>query len=129
VENKQNIEHNKLLEAVQNLPPKQRSVLDGCRLALIELHKKFYTQREMAELLNANGIEISQPAISQYLKRHPFTKDELKEIEKDLIKPIKTKQTKKKEQNSQTSDEFWKKPQQQKEQNKKFEVNLDKPFD
>ena len=117
-----------LLDLAKSLPVKYRSKLDQYRHVLIELHRKFYTQREMSEILQGNGVDISQQAISQYLQRHPFTKDELKQVESGLVKSdtAKSKQTQKTKEDSKS---FWKKKTEVKQHdNKKFDVDLNQPF-
>jgi len=66
-----------LILKVANKDVQSRSQLEQYRQVLIEMRKKYFTQKEMAELLNSEGIQITQQSISLYLKKFPITKVEL----------------------------------------------------
>lgn len=69
----------KLLLKIEKKEMHYRSKLHQFRGVLVEMKKKYLTQKEIAEMLNDSGVPITQQAISQYLTKHPITKNELKE--------------------------------------------------
>ena len=67
----------KILLEIQAIDKHHGSVLEQYRQALLEMTKKYFSQKEMAEILNKGGIKITQQAISKYLKKRPITMEEL----------------------------------------------------
>ena len=67
----------KILLAIKADEKQRGSVLEQYRQALIEMKKRYFSQREMAEMLNQGGVKISQQAVSNYLRKRPITMEEL----------------------------------------------------
>ena len=67
----------KILLAIQTDKKRRGSVLKQYRQALIEMKRRYFSQREMAEMLNQGGVKISQQAVSNYLRKRPITMEEL----------------------------------------------------
>ncbi len=67
----------KILLEIQAIDKHHGSVLEQYRQALLEMTKKYFSQKEMAETLNKGGVKITQQAISKYLKKRPITVAEL----------------------------------------------------
>ena len=67
----------KILLEIQAIDKHHGSVLEQYRQALLEMTKKYFSQKEMAEMLNKGGVKITQQAISKYLKKRPITVAEL----------------------------------------------------
>jgi len=69
----------KILLAIKADNKQRGSVLEQYRQALIEMKRRYFSQREMAEMLNKGGVKISQQAVSNYLRKRPITTEELNE--------------------------------------------------
>ena len=76
-EEEQNNLQEKLLLAIQADEKQRGSVLEQYRQALIEMKRKYFSHREMAEMLNKGGVKISRQSISNYLQKKPISKTEL----------------------------------------------------
>ena len=75
VEEQNNLQE-KLFLAIQADTKQRGSVLEQYRQALIEMKRKNFSHREMAEMLNKGGVKISQQGISNYLRKRPLSTDE-----------------------------------------------------
>ena len=67
----------KILSKIQSEEKQHGSILEQYRQALIEMTRKYFSQKEMAEMLNRGGVKITQQAISKYLNKRPITVAEL----------------------------------------------------
>ena len=85
----------KILLEIQAIDKHHGSVLEQYRQALLEMTKKYFSQKEMAEILNKGGIKITQQAISKYLKKRPITMEELNDKNVNLNQWKKQKTVKK----------------------------------
>ncbi len=85
----------KILLEIQSKEKHHGSVLEQYRQALIEMTKKYFTQKEMAKMLNKGGIKITQQAVSNYLRKMPITMEELNgKTESDSVNLNKWKEQK-----------------------------------
>ncbi len=66
-----------MLEKVHSMKGDRRGILDDYRDVLVEMKKRYFTQQQMATVFCNAGIQISQQAISAYLKKHPLDNQEL----------------------------------------------------
>ena len=85
----------KILLAIKADEKQRGSVLEQYRQALIEMEKRYFSQREMAEMLNQGGVKISQQAVSNYLRKRPITMEELNDKNVNLNQWKKQKTVKK----------------------------------
>ena len=67
----------KILLAIKADKKQRGSVLEQYRQALTEMKRRYFSQREMAEMLNQGGVKISQQAVSNYLRKMPIIMEEL----------------------------------------------------
>jgi len=67
----------KIISEIQSVDKRHGSVLEQYRQALIEMTKKYFTQKEMAKMLNKGGVKITRQGISKYLIKKPITMEEL----------------------------------------------------
>ena len=103
----------KILLAIKADKKQRGSVLEQYRQALIEMKRRYFSQREMAEMLNKGGVKISQQAVSNYLRTRPITMEELNG---------------KNESGSVNLNQWKKQKTSKKKKEKKVFFNLDKPF-
>ncbi len=75
IEEQNNLQE-KLFLAIQADKKQRGSVLEQYRQALIEMKKKCFSHREMAEKMNKVGIKISRQAITNYLRKRPISTEE-----------------------------------------------------
>ena len=69
----------KLILEIKSDKKQRGSVLEQYRPELIEMKRRYFSQREMAEKMNKVGIKISRQAITNYLRKRPITMEELNE--------------------------------------------------
>ena len=67
----------KLISEIKSDTKQRGSVLEQYRPELIEMKRRYFSQREMAEKMNKVGIKISRQAITNYLRKIPITTEEL----------------------------------------------------
>lgn len=67
----------KIISEIQSKKKHLGGVLGEYRHLLIEMTKKYFTQKEMAEALGRIGVKISRQSISDYLIKIPITMEEL----------------------------------------------------
>jgi arginine repressor len=67
----------KILLEIQSKKKHRGGMLGQYRHLLIEMTKKYFTHKEMAETLNKGGIKISRQSVSDYLMKMPITREEL----------------------------------------------------
>ena len=67
----------KLILEIKSDKKQRGSVLEQYRPELIEMKRRYFSQREMAEKMNKVGIKISRQAITNYLRKIPITTEEL----------------------------------------------------
>ncbi len=67
----------KLILEIKSDKKQRGSVLEQYRPELIEMKRRYFSQREMAEKMNKVGIKISRQAITNYLRKRPITMEEL----------------------------------------------------
>ncbi len=67
----------KLILEIKSDKKQRGSVLEQYRPELIEMKRRYFSQREMAEKMNKVGIKISRQAITNYLNKRPITVAEL----------------------------------------------------
>ncbi len=103
----------KILLAIKADKKQRGSVLEQYRQALTEMKRRYFSQREMAEMLNQGGVKISQQAVSNYLRKKPITMDELNGSN---------------ESGSVNLNQWKKQKTSKKKKEKKVFFNLDKPF-
>ena len=103
----------KMILEIQAVDKRYGSVLEQYRQALIEMTKKYFTQKEMAEMLNKGGVKITRQGISKYLRKKPITMEELNG---------------KNESGSVNLNQWKKQKTSKKKKEKKVFFNLDKPF-
>ena len=103
----------KILSEIQSKKKHRGGMLGQHRHLLIEMTKKYFTQKEMAEMLKKIGAKISRQSISDYLIKMPITMEELNG--KNESGSVNLNQWK----NQKTS---------KKKKEKKVFFNLDKPF-
>ena len=103
----------KIILEIQAVDKRHGSVLEQYRQALIEMTKKYFTQKEMAEMLNKGGVKITRQGISKYLRKKPITMEELNG---------------KNESGSVNLNQWKKQKTSKKKKEKKVFFNLDKPF-
>ena len=58
----------KLILEIKSDKKQRGSVLEQYRQELIEMKRRYFSQREMAEKMNKVGIKISRQAITNYLR-------------------------------------------------------------
>ena len=80
-----------ILETVHSMVGDRRGKLDDYREVLAEMGKRYFTQQQMAAVFCNAGIQISQQAISSYLKKYPLSTLELKDSVKTYPAPQKSK--------------------------------------
>ena len=103
----------KILLAIKADKKQRGSVLEQYRQAVTEMKRRYFSQREMAEMLNQGGVKISQQAVSNYLRKRPITMEELNG---------------KNESGSVNLNQWKKQKKSKKKKEKKVIFNLDKPF-
>lgn len=69
-----------MLEKVHSMKGDRRGILDDYRDVLAEMKKRYFSQQQMATVFCNAGIQISQQAISAYLKKHPLGNQELNNL-------------------------------------------------
>jgi hypothetical protein len=69
--------HKKLISEIRADKKQRGSILEEYRPALIEMKRRYFSHREMAEMMNKVGIKISRQAITNYLMKMPITTEEL----------------------------------------------------
>jgi archaellum biogenesis ATPase FlaH len=67
----------KILSEIQSKKKHRGGMLGQHRHLLIEMTKKYFTQKEMAEMMKKVGVKISRQSISDYLIKMPITMEEL----------------------------------------------------
>jgi hypothetical protein len=67
----------KLILEIKSDKKQRGSVLEQYRPELIEMKRRYFSQREMAEKMNKVGIKISRQAITNYFRKRPITMEEL----------------------------------------------------
>jgi len=67
----------KLILEIKSDKKQRGSVLEQYRPELIEMKRRYFSQREMAEKMNKVGIKISRQAITNYFRKRPITTEEL----------------------------------------------------
>ena len=67
----------KLILEIESDKKQRGSVLEQYRSQLIEMKRRYFSQREMAEKMNKVGIKISRQAITNYFRKRPITMEEL----------------------------------------------------
>ena len=86
----------KLILEIKSDKKQRGSVLEQYRSELIEMKRRYFSQREMAEKMNKVGIKISRQAITNYLSKRPITIAELNDKNVNLNQWKKQKTSKKK---------------------------------
>ncbi|MBN2642503.1 MAG: hypothetical protein JXR78_12685 [Victivallales bacterium] len=76
-----------MLEKVHSMKGDRRGKLDDYREVLAEMGKRYFTQQQMAAVFCNAGIQISQQAISSYLRKHPLNTLEFKDSVKTYPAP------------------------------------------
>ena len=103
----------KILLEIQSKKKYRGGILGQYRRLLIEMTKKYFTHKEMAETLTKGGIKISRQSVSDYLMKIPITMEELNG---------------KNESGSVNLNQWKKQKTSKKKKEKKVFFNLDKPF-
>ena len=70
----------KLILEIKSDKKQRGSVLEQYRSELIEMKRRYFSQREMAEKMNKVGIKICRQAITNYFRKKPITTEELNGI-------------------------------------------------
>ena len=106
----------KLILEIKSDKKQRGSVLEQYRPELIEMKRRYFSQREMAEKMNKVGIKISRQAITNYFRKRPITMEELNGKTESSSKENNTNLNK------------WKEQKVVKKKEKKVVFNLNKPF-
>ena len=86
----------KLILEIKSDKKQRGSVLEQYRPELIEMKRRYFSQREMAEKMNKVGIKISRQAITNYFNKRPITVAELNGDTPNLNRWKNVRQSKKK---------------------------------
>jgi len=67
----------KIISEIQSKKKHLGGILGQYRHLLIEMKRRYFTQKEMVEMLDKMGVKITQQSVSDYLIKMPITREEL----------------------------------------------------